>query len=356
MVQLSVWFWVGALVLGVFAAHWGAERFAEPLKKLRRQWGLTAVAGGAFVGLAAASPEIGINVVSAFRGVSDIGLGVMFGSNIVAIPLMVTTAYVASRTEIFGDNSLERSRPNPNTQEASRQAKADDHKRHRQNHLLQVEQTSVTVLALPYLGILALVAALTLPAPWRGLQPIDAGVMAVAYLLFLGQAILRGREEGESVKWKARELALAGAGLAVLAIGTYLTVRATENIVAAFGISRLVGGLFITAIMAASPELFATWSVVRSGQVTSGTTSVLGDHAVTMSVAFIPLALTTVPIKNYQLYWVNLVFVAAMPTAYAVLLHFGSAEHGFKRWEVATLDSIYIIYVIIIAVWVLNII
>ena len=357
MVQLNVWLWAGVLVVGVFAAHWGAERFAKPLKKLRRQWGLTAVAGGAFVGLAAASPEIGINVVSAVRGVSDIGLGVMFGSNIVAIPMMVTTAYVASRTESFENGNNPGGSPsNPDAQNTPQQAQTAEHERHRQEHLLKVERTAVTVLAIPYLGILALVAVLTLPASWRGLQPVDAAVMAIAYLMFLGQAVLRGRKEGESVEWETRELAVAGAGLAVLAVGTYLTVRATENIVAAFGISKLVGGLFITAIMAASPELFATWSVVRSGQVTAGTTSVLGDHAVTMTVAFVPLALTTVPIENFRLYWVNLVFVAAMPTAYAGLLHFGAAEHGFKRWEVAVLDSLYVLYVVVVAFWVLDLV
>ena len=357
MVQLTVWMWVGALIVGVFAAHWGAERFAKPLKKLRRQWGLTAVAGGAFVGLAAASPEIGINVVSALRGVSDIGLGVMFGSNIVAIPLMVTTAYIASRTNSLGDHdSSERSQSNSEAQEQSQQPKTAEHERHRQEHLLRVERTAVSVLALPYLGILGLVAVLTLPAPWRGLQPIDAGVMAVAYLAFLGQAVLRGREESESVNWETREIATAAAGLAVLAVGTYLTVRSTENIVSALGISRLVGGLFITALMAASPELFATWSIVRNGQVTAGTTSVLGDHAVTMSVAFVPLALITVPVENFQLYLVNLLFVAAMPVAYAALIHFGSDEHGFKRWEVATLDLLYVLYVAIVAFWVLNIV
>lgn len=194
MVQLMVWLWAGALVIGVFTAHWGAERFAKPLKKLRRQWGLTGVAGGAFVGLAAASPEIGINVVSAFRGVSDIGLGVMFGSNIVAIPMMVTAAYLASRTESFGqDNGNERGQSNVDAQGSSPRTKATDHEQHREEHLLQVERTAVTVLALPYLGILALVAVLTLPGPWRGLQPLDAAIMGVAYLVFLGQAILRGR-------------------------------------------------------------------------------------------------------------------------------------------------------------------
>ena len=307
------------------------------------------MAGGAFVGLAAASPEIGINVVSAVRGVSDIGLGVMFGSNIVAIPMMVTTAYVASRTELAGNNNQsEGSRSNPDGTETSRQTSTADHERHQREHLLHMDRTAVTVLAVPYLGIVAIVAVLTLPAPWRGLQPIDAGVMASAYLVFLGQAVFRGRRESESVEWETKELRRAGAGLVVLAVGTYLTVRATENIVAAFGVSRLIGGLFITATMAASPELFATWSVVRSRQVTAGTTSVLGDHAVTMTIAFVPLALTSVPIENFRLYWINLVFVACMPAAYAVLLHFGAAEHGFKRWEVAVLDGIYVLYIAIV--------
>lgn len=357
MAQFGLWLWVGALVVGVFAAHWGAEQFAEPLKKLRRQWGLTAVAGGAFVGLAAASPEIGINVISASRGVSDIGLGVMFGSNIVAIPLMVTTAYLASRTDFGTDNQVSvQSQHQIDSPAASEEHTATEHQRHREEHFLRVQRDAVTVLALPYLGILALVTIVTLPAGWRSLQPIDAGVMGLAYLLFLGRAVLRGRGGQESVDWETREIALAGTGVAVLAIGAYLTVRATENIVSALGISRLVGGLFITAIMAATPELFATWSVVRSGQVTSGVTSVLGDHAVTMTLAFVPLALITVPIEDFRLYWVNLVFVTAMPATYAALLHFGSREHGhgFNRWEVAVLDGVYVLYVAVVAFWVLD--
>ena len=84
--------WIAVLLAAVWAAHWGAEHLADPLKKLRRQWGFSVAAGGSFVGLAAASPEIGINVTSAIRGVGDIGLGAMLGSNVIAIPIMVTTA------------------------------------------------------------------------------------------------------------------------------------------------------------------------------------------------------------------------------------------------------------------------
>ena len=267
----------------------------------------------------------------------------MLGSNIVAIPLMMTIAYIASRKQSLGNGD-------------SKGEDEETHEQHRRGHLLRVKQEAVSLLAGPYILILLLVALLTLPAGWRGLQPIDGVIMAVAYLAFVAQAVLRGRSESEDVQWKRKELALAAAGFVVLAIGAYLTVRATENVVSALGISRIVGGLFITAIMATTPEIFATWSVVRSGQVTAGTTSVIGDHAVTMTVAFVPLALVTVPVENLLLYGVNMFFVTLIPVAYAALIHFGSVEHGFKRWEVALLDLLYVSYVGIVAFWVLNVV
>lgn len=285
----------------------GAEHLVDPLKKLRKQWGLSAVAGGTFVGLAAASPEIGINVVGASRGVSDIGLGVMLGSNIAAIPIIITTAYLATRTANLS----------PQSGRSSDSQRSDggtsEHQRHRTQNFLRIKREAVTVLALPYITILVVVALLTLPPGWRGLQPIDGMIMGGAYLIFLGQAVVRGREEPTEVQWSRMELALAAAGLLALTLGAYGVVRATENIVAALGISNLIGGLFITALLAVTPEVFATWSVARSGQVTAGTASVIGDHTVTMTVAFVPLVLVTVPVQSFRLFWVNLLFVILLP-------------------------------------------
>ena len=58
---MSAWLWAGVLIAAVWAAHWGAERMAKPLQMLRRQWGISAAAGGALIGIASASPEIGVN-------------------------------------------------------------------------------------------------------------------------------------------------------------------------------------------------------------------------------------------------------------------------------------------------------
>ncbi|MBM9595135.1 sodium:calcium exchanger [Rhodobacteraceae bacterium MCCB 386] len=327
--------WAGVLLAAVWLAHWGAEHLSDPLKKLRQQWGFSVAAGGAFVGLAAASPEIGINTTSALRGVGDIGLGALLGSNVLAIPMMVVTAYLATRKSGIGENG-----------------RHDDHEEHRRAHLLQVDRQAVTVQALPYLGIIALFALLTLPAPWRGLQPIDGWILLLGYLAYLVQALLRGRKEGEEVDWKRKEKWKAVAGVGALAAGAYFTVFSTEKIVSAIGISKIIGGLFITAPVAALPEVFATWYVARSGQVTSGVTSVIGDHAVTMTLAFIPLTIVGMPIENLQLFWVALAFVALMPTLYAAFIWWGGHDSGFRRWQVAALPAVYALFVAVLVFWV----
>lgn len=49
---MSTVLWAAVLLGAVWAAHWGAEHLADPLKKLRRQWGFSVAAGGSFIGLA----------------------------------------------------------------------------------------------------------------------------------------------------------------------------------------------------------------------------------------------------------------------------------------------------------------
>lgn len=342
-----IWLWVLVLPAAAWIAHWGAEHLAKPLKKIRRQLGFAEVAGAALVGLAAASPEIGINIASALRGVSDIGLGASLGSNVLAIPLIVTVAYWASRKAELGNgedkNAQDKNSEHPN------------HAQHRREHLLRIKHTAVTVQAIPYLLIVILFALLTLPPAWRGLQAVDGWILLAAYVVYLAQALWRGRQEREEVEWTKHEIGLAVAGLLALGAGAYFTVRSTENIVAALGISKIVGGLFITATLAALPEVFAVWSVTRSGQVTAAATSVMGDHAVTMTVAFVPLALVGVPIEDMQLFGTVLAFVAIMPAVFAALVHWGAPQHGFKRWQVFLLDAIYGLFVAIMLFWVLNV-
>lgn len=330
---MNVWLWVGVLVLAAWAAHWGADQLLTPLKLLRKQWGLTASAGAAFLAIVTASPEVAINITSAARGVSDIGLGNLLGSNIISIPLMITIAYFASRKQF---------KNNPN------------HQDHLKAHILALNKRSVPVLSLPYLVIIALVAILTIPETWRGLQPVDGWIMLGAYAAFLTHAIIRGRKEGEKVEWTQKKIWLSIAGAIAIAAGAFFIVKATENIVSALGISEIVGGLFITGIMTTAPEVFKTWSVVKGGEVTAGTTSVIADNAITMTVAFFPLALVNTPVEDFLLYWVNLAFVGLMPLLYSLFVHQSKELHGFSKWQIFVFDAAYVVYLLIMAFFVLK--
>jgi cation:H+ antiporter len=326
---MSTLLWVGVLVLAVLLAHWGAEKLTGPIKKLTKQFGLSPVGGGALVGLAAASPEIAINVVSAFKGVSNIGLGTALGSNIIAIPLMVMTAYVATRKKSIPEAG-------------------GHHKKHVQTHIIRVDRRAVSIQAIPYILIVIAYGVMTLPSGQRGLQARDGWILLLLYIIFLIQAILRGRTEEEKVNWNKREVIMTTIGVIALAGGAFLTVKSTENLVKYFKISEIIGGLFITAPMAALPEVFATWSITRSGQISSGITSVISDHAVTMSVAMFPLALVGVQVSNFNLFANNLFFVLLVPVLYALFIHFGQRndEHGFLRSQVIALGSVLPLYVV----------
>ncbi len=337
---MSILPWVAMLLASVYAAHWGADKIAEPLQKLRQQWGLSEAAGAAFVAFATASPEIGTNTTSAIRGFSDIGLGNLLGSNIISVPAIVTVAYIASWWRNRG-----KSRNNNNSNNNSTSPKA-----------LKVKSEALYVQAIPYLLIVALAALLTLPKPWRGLQPIDAWIMLVAYVIYLGNAILRQRKQGDEVEWNRKEVITAAIGVILLIFGAYFTVTATEKIVSNLGISRVIGGLFITATLSIVPEVFATWSVAGSGQLTAATTSVIADNTATMTLAFFPLALVTLPVENLLLYSVNLAFVAILGIIYAAFLYWGKPNYSFSLKEVLILNGVYVIYLAVMVFGVLKVV
>ena len=311
--------WIAVLLASVWAAHWGSDQLADPLQKLRRQWGLSEAAGAAFVALATASPEIGTNTVSAIRGLSDIGLGNLLGSNIISVPAIVTVAYFA-RQKNSHRRSPDRFVP------------------------LQIKPEALSVQTIPYIIIIALAAILSVPPAWRGLQPIDGWIMIAAYFIYLAQAIARKRVPSQEVRWHKSEIAIAILGVVVLAIGAYLIVTATERIVSAIGISQLIGGLFITSTLSIAPEMFATWKVAQSGQITAATTSVIADNTATMTLALFPLALMGLSIKNIQLFTVNLAFVALLAIAFAAFIKWGKNQYSFELWEVVSLVGIYVVY------------
>lgn len=321
--------WFGLLGVSLWAAHWGAEQAAAVLKKARAQLRISAVAGGALVGLASASPEVGINLVSAMQGVGDIGLGVAFGSNVIAIPLMIATGYVATRKKDLPGH--------------------EGHARHREQKMIAVSEEAIIVHAVPNMLVVLLVGLLVLPPPWQGLQPIDAAIIGPAYLAYLANAAFRNRPDREDVSWDRKEVMLAVAGIVAIAVSTYLAVTATERIVEALSIPLIVGGLLVTAPVATLPEVFATWKVTRRGEVDAGITSTLGDNTVTMTLALVPPALVGLSLQDVPLTALSVAFAAFMPAYYAIAIKRtknATGTAGFRRGQLYAFGGALLIYLV----------
>jgi len=210
---------------------------------------------------------------------------------------------------------------------------------------VQLDRSAITVQGLPYLAIVALVALLTLPPAWRGLQPMDGWIMAAVFVAFYLQALLRGRGDGETVSWSRAEILWGLAGVAALGGGAWLAVLATDRITAAVGLSQLIGGLFISSTMSVAPEAIKTWILVKVGQATAGTTSVVADNVVTMTLGFLPLALVTTPIQDVAFYTGNLVAVGGFGLLFVLTTAWSRRRGGGTGRQVGLLAGAYALYV-----------
>lgn len=325
--------WFGLLAVAAAAANWGADRVAVPFQKVVAQFGLTGAAGGALIAIVTAGPEVGINTASAFQGVGDIGLGNMLGANIISVPLIVAVAWAATRWYS--------AHPPSGDQAYGDQPEIPDS--------VQLDRSAITVQGLPYLGIVALVALLTLPPGWRGLQPVDGWIMVAAFVAFYLQALLRGRRRGAAVDWSGAEIAWAVAGVLALGGGAWAAVTATDRLAEAIGLSQLIGGLFVSSTMSVAPEAIKTWILVKVGQATAGTTSVIADNAVTMTLGFLPLALISTPITDIVFYGGNLIAVGTFGVLFVVTTAWARRRGGGSGRQVGVLATAYGTYVI----WVL---
>lgn len=89
---------------------------------------------------------------------------------------------------------------------------------------------------------------------------------------------------------------------------------------------------------------------------TAATTNVIADNTVTMTLAFFSLALVTLPIKELQLFSVNLAFLALLGAIYAAMIYLGSEEYSFQLWEVVALGGVYLVYLAVMLFSVRNVV
>ena len=277
---------------GIAAMQWGGSRAAAALDGYRSRAGLRGVVAGALLGLATAAPEASVNVASVTFGWPDLGLGAALGSNVPALPLVFLLSFLATRG-------------------AAGSAPA-----------AVVAPDAVEVQAVPYLLVVLLLALLTLPPAWAGLQPVDALLLLAAWGLYLGRALRRRPVPELPLPAPGPGIGRAVLlGLPAIAGGALASVIAARRLGEAFGASDLVVGLFVIGLLCALPESFAAWRLAREGRTTTAVAAAMADGIVSLTVALVPPSLVGAQVGDVPLYLANLVFLAAVLLAYVALNH-----------------------------------
>ncbi|TCZ61311.1 sodium:calcium antiporter [Roseicella aquatilis] len=305
--------WLGLVLLGIAAMQWGAARAAELLQALRNRWGLPATAGGALMGIATAAPETAVNLSSVAFGWPDIGLGAVLGSNVPALPLAVLLSWLAMRL---------RRNPAPPP---------------------EVQPQVVEVQALPYLGIVLLLAALTLPPPMAGLQWWDGAILCAAFAGYIAHALLR-RPWVERAGMPAGVLPRALIGLPAIGLGALTSVMGAQRLGAPLGVPDMVVGLFAIGLLCALPESWSAWRFTRDGKPTVAIAAVMGDGIVSLTLALLPLVIISAAVGDVAIYGLNIGFLVVVLAAYVARNHWRRGQEmgpGF----VAALTIGYLAYI-----------
>lgn len=322
-------FWsvaLAALMLlgGVGAMQWGSSRAADLLDAVRGRWGLPATAGGALMGLATAAPETAVNLSSVAFGWPDLGLGAALGSNVPALPLAVLLSYLAAKSlpgTLSGETPFrltQRCHAAVPAGPAGGQAPAP-----------RVAPQAAEVQAWPYLGVVLLLAALTLPPPIAGLQWPDGLALLAAFGCYLAYALLR-RPWVDRGTLPPGAVAHGSVGLPAIAVGAVVSVMGAQRLGGTFGVPDIATGLFAIGLLCALPESYSAWRFTREGKPTVAIASVMGDGIVSLTVALLPSALVGAGVGNRPLYLLNLGFLAAVLVIY-ILLNRRSGEELGRR-------------------------
>lgn len=326
--------WIAMLLGGVYAMQWGATRAVEVLDGLRGRLGLHAAAGGAIMGLATAMPEISVNIASVAFKWPDLGLGAALGSNVPALPFAFALSWAAVR---FSG----RREPKPAASgEVIPETGVDPPPGHIRP---RIAPDAARVQAWPYLLTVLLLAALTVPPAWEGLQPIDGAILAAAWGLYFVRAVLQKRnrdQEPPKSDGTWRNLLLGGLAIAV---GALLSVTGAQRFGGELGVPDLVSGLFFIGLLCALPESLAAWKLGREGESTFAVSGAMGDGVVSLTLALIAPAIVSAGVGDRPLYLLNLGFLIAVLSLFILLNN--------RRWgekmgaaKVAVFAGGYLVY------------
>ena len=234
------------LALGFFLLVKGADWFVEGASGIADKFGIPQlVIGLTIVAMGTSAPEAAVSITAALKGNADIAVGNVIGSNILNVWI------------ILGISSVITS--------------------------IAVAKTTVRYEIPIMLGITLLLLAFGINGGsiclWEGILLL---VCFAGYLGYMFVMVKKGEmqaEEIENTKMPVWKLILAGViGLALIILGSDLTVDAATALAKLFGMSEKFIGLTVVALGTSLPELFTSVVAAKKGKADIAIGNIVGSN------------------------------------------------------------------------------
>lgn len=240
-----------AIILGLAALVWSADRFVEGSASTARHFGMPSLLiGMVVVGFGTSAPEMVVSALAAFQGNPGIALGNAYGSNITNIALILGITALICPITIH-------------------------------SQVLRKE-----------LPVLTAVTGIAVYQLWDGeLSRIDAAMLIAIFCMLMGWTIRQGLKQRSDAFANEMENELIQhtmpvrkavfwmlTGLVLLIISSRFLVWGAVAIAQQLGISDLVIGLTIVAIGTSLPELASSVIAARKGEDDIAVGNIVGSN------------------------------------------------------------------------------
>ncbi len=286
------------LVLGFALLIKGADWFVDGSSSVAARFGIPQlVIGLTIVAMGTSAPEAAVSISAAFSGNADITVGNIVGSNILNILI------------ILGLSSV----------------------------LVPIAVAKSTVrYEMPFM---ILITGLLLLLGFDGKLGLVDGIIFLAffaaylfYLFMMAKKDKNAQQEEEGIKQLSlpKSIIFVIIGLAMIILGSNVTVDAASKIAEMFGMDERFIGLTVVALGTSLPELFTSVSAARKGNADIAIGNIVGSNV--FNILFIcGISALIIPIPFAS----NFVFDVIIAIAAALMLMLCSiiGKHKLKRWS-----------------------
>lgn len=311
------------LIVGFFLLIKGADKLVDGSASIAKKFGLSSlVIGLTIIAFGTSAPELIVNILSSFKGNSDIGMGNVIGSNIANI-LLILGATAAFCTIKVHDS-------------------------------ITKKQIPFSVLAVVVLFILTNSSFIDGSNGPSLLSRSGGLILILFFIIFLyytfsiaknKDAKNSGEEEIKIYK-NSKSVFFIILGIIALFLGGKFIVDSSSNIARFFGLSEALIGLTIVAVGTSLPELAASIIAARKNQADMAIGNIIGSNIFNimwiLGLSSIIKPMNYNPVMNFDIFFLLYVSILLIPLIYA-----GKKKH-FTRKEGIVLLVLYAAYIIFI--------